>query len=217
MDHHCPYIFNCVRFNNHKFFLLLVVYTTAACVIVLLTTLPEFFYCAFVVLNAQQEEKLQVAEVWGFCISCLLNVFITLVIAPMAPAHLALACRNQTSIEGNYTNMPNPFDQGATSANLQQIFGSYGPDWFFPVPPFKPVTDGVSFSRADETEADLELSSDEKAEDRDLQVEKLWRARYGVRRHHNPSSSQGRLGSPREPSGPLDAISLWWRSIGRSP
>lgn len=235
MDHHCPYIFNCVGFNNHKYFLLLVVYTTSACVIVLLTTMPEFFYYTGVVLNMFEDDHLQTSEIWGFLISCILDLFLTLVLAPMVPAHITLACRNQTSIEGNYNNMPNPFDQGDPSANLRQILGTYGPDWFIPVPPSRPVSDGISFAKSDETQADLEASGDDELEDNnkatssqmkdhaqallkvngdpDGQAERVWRQRYGVRRQKASVTNRGALGSPRNAAGPLDAISLWWRSL----
>merc|ERR1712014_449643 len=94
--------------------------------------------------------RLQPQDVFAFlifgCVAVLIAVLMTLLMA----THLPLATENLTTIEDNYENMPNPFDQGSASANLAQIFGSAGFDWALPIAPRRPLTDGVSYARSDE-------------------------------------------------------------------
>jgi len=52
MDHHCPWINNCIGFWNRKYFLLLLIYVLLTCYFVVATMLYEFVVAFQWELNA---------------------------------------------------------------------------------------------------------------------------------------------------------------------
>lgn len=185
MDHHCPWINNCVGFKNHKFFLLLGLYACMASITAIITTAPALWCCATVLLRPDKGSPSKVplladSEVYGFLAFGLLALLVFLLLVPLLITHLSLAARNLTSIEENYENMPNPFDQGSALRNLEHIFGAFGLDWLLPIEPCMPVSDGVSFARADEPLGSDGSSDGGRSQGAGMEQEDLWRLRYRV-------------------------------------
>lgn len=133
--------------------------------------------------------------------SCVLSLVVSLLLASLLSVHLPNAFQNISSIEENYDNMPNPFDYGsdqrARVKNLSQIFGQFGYDWFFPLDPWHPLSDGISFPRPSE-----EMLH---PKDLNLHLEDIWRLRYAIQKQETeldpiPQSST---------AGIFDPISRW--------
>jgi len=200
MDHHCPWTANCVGHSNYKYFLLLGVYLCLNSFVAFATALPELVYCVTGwCMNtgtdgtSSPEWVYNIGTIEGMCFAFMgfisLAVFVLLCL--MLSAHLPLAIRNLTSIEEFYDNMENPYDHHNCLTNLSQTMGRFGPDWFLPVAPCRPLSDGVFFSRPDEklprhlefesaiaSAADSESEDDDEEEGPHSALEELWRFRY---------------------------------------
>jgi len=206
MDHFCPWINNCVGLGNYKFFLQLLIYGTLSSLIGIFSTVPEFVMVIEKLLGVENplwQANLQMTDMMAFIVFEGMAIFLLVLLIPVLYTHVPLACSNRTAIENNYANMDNPYDLGFRQANLEQILGALGYDWFIPMKPLKPQTDGISFLRKDDPASSMDTSMKIMNTDM-LQPESLWRMRYQVR-----------ASNPSEPElGPLRSISRWLTGEG---
>jgi hypothetical protein len=149
MDHHCPWINNCVGFWNRKYFLLLLIYVLIMTYFTAAFAAYDFYQAILWGINTKifstnnPELGTKVIIMMGYC----LNLVVAGLMSAFLKFHLLLATENKTTIE-NLDKLGKPFqsvyDVGR-SKNWKQIFGNN--PWLYPFPIFcgsgKPIGDGI--------------------------------------------------------------------------
>lgn len=130
MDHHCPWIGNCIGYKNHRFFVQFLAYGALTCF-----NLGISCVCA-----------LQAAD--GFSIYNLIGLVsgfaVALTLLGLLIFHLYLLFTNQTTIEMDPGKKTNVFDTGSAKENIAQVIGKNCLGWLFPLR-MKYTVDGITY------------------------------------------------------------------------
>eukprot|EP00929_Paragymnodinium_shiwhaense_P063749 TRINITY_DN31882_c0_g1_i1.p1 TRINITY_DN31882_c0_g1~~TRINITY_DN31882_c0_g1_i1.p1 ORF type:complete len:376 (-),score=63.22 TRINITY_DN31882_c0_g1_i1:99-1226(-) len=140
MDHHCPWVYNCVGFRNHKYFVLLVFYSTLDCWFIVYTMLPTIEKA----VQAETPTASMFAVLFGETLASVLGLLVT----GFLLFHIWLTLKAMTTIEfcekqakrAGYDG--SPYDRGALG-NICAVLGDNALLWLLPVSP--PSGDGLSF------------------------------------------------------------------------
>nr|XP_023021979.1 probable palmitoyltransferase ZDHHC20 [Leptinotarsa decemlineata] len=137
MDHHCPWLKNCIGFSNQKVFLLSLFYCTVYCIFFIGTTLEHF-----VSYWGNVEATRLLPLVVGFIIAAIVGSIIGIFFV----YHLSQLCKNQTTLDAlqpiYFLYRHVTFDLGVYE-NICDVLGDKWILWLVPV--FTTKGDGCTF------------------------------------------------------------------------
>eukprot|EP00760_Papus_ankaliazontas_P001834 PhM_4_TR1063/c0_g1_i1/m.83410/K20028/ZDHHC2_15_20; palmitoyltransferase ZDHHC2/15/20 len=99
MDHHCPWINNCVGFFNQKFFLLFILYITMCCTFVGLTAWEALWHSFDFLAEKQPRQLFKAIRAINFAFSYIVVVVFSVSLGMFVSFHFGLVMKNTTTIE----------------------------------------------------------------------------------------------------------------------
>jgi len=153
MDHHCPWIYNCVGFKNHKYFFLLLLYTTVDCHFIIWTMMES--------VKASTDPRTPFMAMFLLLFGETLASFLGLLVTIFFAFHIWLMQKSMTTIEFCEKSMKrtgydaSAYDRGVVG-NIKSVLGEQPLLWLLPCNP--PPGRGLGF-----LSEDMRLSKDAEA------------------------------------------------------
>lgn len=131
MDHHCPWVANCIGFFNYKYFMNMLFYTATTVWFLVFTSYPIFEH---VLKYESIDYRFSYFVITSYLLSCTLAT----VISGFFGFHLWLIFKQYTTIEfcekrsdGDSNFKTSPYNRGVIE-NLKSVFGHNPTLWLVP-------------------------------------------------------------------------------------
>jgi len=143
MDHHCPWVNNCVAFNNYKFFVLFLLYGLVYCLYVALSSLKYF-----IIFWTDSKEVPGGRGKFHILFLFFVSSMFSISLCSLLGYHIHLVLKNRTTLEAFRAPVfrHGPDKEGFSLGKMGNFVEIFGDDWkksFFPV--FSSFGDGLTY------------------------------------------------------------------------
>lgn len=129
MDHHCPWIHNCIGFYNRKVFILILVYACGSLYEMMGVMIPVAYRELNYVLEYPANANIKIyIQIGVTCFIILLSIALT----QFTKFHLKLVIENSTTIERSDKELQSDQYNLGLLANIEQVFGKCKSLWLVP-------------------------------------------------------------------------------------